>query len=66
MNIRQQLLDYIEELPEEKLLSLLDFALTIQSQQNGEKIDVNSWQISSHAYQDWVSDDNDIYDELFN
>jgi hypothetical protein len=65
MNIRQQLLDYIEKLPEEKLLSLLDFALTTQGQQNGEKIAVNSWQIASNAYQEWVSDDNDIYDQLF-
>ena len=66
MNIRQQLLDYIEELPEEKLLSLLDFAIMSKSQENVEKIAVNSWQISSNAYQDWVSDDNDIYDQLFN
>jgi hypothetical protein len=65
MNIRQKLLDCIQELPEEKLLPLLNLAVIYQSQQKAEKIASESWQMSSNAYQDWVSDRNDIYDEIF-
>ena len=65
MNIRQQLLDCIQELPDEKLLPLLNLAVIYQSQQNAEKIASESWQLSSDAYQDWVSEHNDIYDEIF-
>jgi len=66
MNIRQQLLDCIQNLPDEKLLPLLNLVVSYQSQENTEPIASASWQMSSHAYQDWVSDRNDIYDELFN
>ncbi len=65
MNIRQQLLDCIQELPDEKLLPLLNLAVIYQNQQKAEKIASESWQMSSNADQDWVSDRNDIYDEIF-
>jgi len=60
MNIRQKLLTIIEQLPEDKLETLLDLALFLKS---GKK----SIQpmLVSQAYQDWLSAGNDIYDEIF-
>ncbi|MEH1998088.1 MAG: hypothetical protein V7L00_04815 [Nostoc sp.] len=60
MNIRQELLSLIEQLNDEQLSALLDLALSFK---NGEK-PVNS-AVESQAYQDWVSPENDIYDEVF-
>ncbi|MBN3879259.1 MAG: hypothetical protein V7K90_29050 [Nostoc sp.] len=60
MNIRQELLSLIEQLNDEQLSALLDLALSFK---NGEK-SVNP-AVESQAYQDWVSPENDIYDEVF-
>ncbi|MBN3895207.1 MAG: hypothetical protein HWQ41_08045 [Nostoc sp. NOS(2021)] len=60
MNIRQELLSLIEQLNDEQLSALLDLAVSFK---NGEKA-VNP-AVESQAYQDWVSLDNDIYDEVF-
>ncbi|MDZ8222169.1 hypothetical protein [Nostoc sp. ChiVER01] len=60
MNIRQELLSLIEQLNDEQLSVLLDLALSFK---NGEK-SVNPT-VESQAYQDWVSSENDIYDEVF-
>ncbi|MEH1868819.1 MAG: hypothetical protein V7K69_28015 [Nostoc sp.] len=60
MNIRQELLSLIEQLNDEQLSALLDLALSFK---NGEK-SVNA-AVESQAYQDWVSPENDIYDEVF-
>ncbi|WP_392531765.1 hypothetical protein [Nostoc sp. C117] len=60
MNIRQELLSLIEQLNDEQLSALLDLALSFK---NGEK-SVNPT-AESQAYQDWLSPENDIYDEVF-
>ncbi|MBE9107342.1 hypothetical protein IQ229_21140 [Nostoc cf. edaphicum LEGE 07299] len=60
MNIRQELLSLIEQLNDEQLSALLDLALSFK---NGGK-SVNP-AVESQAYQDWVSPENDIYDEVF-
>ncbi|MDF5737588.1 MAG: hypothetical protein V7L04_01325 [Nostoc sp.] len=60
MSIRQELLSVIERLNNEQLSALLDLALSFN---NGEK-PVNP-AVESQAYQDWVSSENDIYDEVF-
>ncbi|MEH2109013.1 hypothetical protein [Nostoc sp.] len=60
MNIRQELLSLIEQLNDEQLSALLDLALSFK---NGEK-SVNPT-VESQAYQDWISPENDIYDEVF-
>ncbi|MEH2171107.1 MAG: hypothetical protein V7K41_31520 [Nostoc sp.] len=60
MSIRQKLLSVIEQLNDEQLSALLDLALSFK---NGEK-SVNPT-VESQAYQDWVSPENDIYDEVF-
>jgi hypothetical protein len=60
MNIRQKLLTIIEQLPEDKLETLLDLALFLKS---GKK--PIQPMLVSQAYQDWLSAGNDIYDEIF-
>jgi hypothetical protein len=60
MNIRQKLLTLIEQLPEDKLPILLNLALFLKS----GKEPIQPMQ-ASQAYQDWLSAENDIYDELF-
>jgi hypothetical protein len=53
-------MNILEQLNDEQLSALLDLALSFK---NGEK-SVNS-AVESQAYQDWVSPENDIYDEVF-
>jgi len=60
MNIRQKLLTIIEQLPDEKLAILLNLALFFK---NGKE-SVQPM-LESQACQDWLSAENDIYDELF-
>ncbi|YAF94820.1 MAG: hypothetical protein AB3A66_19845 [Nodularia sp. CChRGM 3473] len=60
MSIRQELLNVIEQLNDEQLLALLNFALFLKS----GKTSINPI-VESQAYQDWISPDNDIYDEVF-
>lgn len=66
MNIRQQLLSVIEHLPDEQLFALLNMALSLKGQNNSNEISqLNTLQVESQAYQDWVCAENDIYDEIF-
>ena len=60
MNIRQELVKLIHELSDEQLSALLDLAVALQ---NGKK-SVHPM-VESTAYQDWVSPENNIYDEVF-
>lgn len=60
MNIRQKLLTAIQQVPDEKLPILLNLAKSLQSAK--EPIQP---MLVSQAYQDWLSAENDIYDELF-
>ncbi|MEG4251756.1 hypothetical protein QUB37_05960 [Microcoleus sp. AT3-A2] len=60
MNIRPKLLTIIEQLPDDKLETLLNLALFFKS----GKASVQPMLVSQ-AYQDWLSAENDIYDELF-
>jgi len=60
MNIRQKLLTIIAQLPEDKLETLLNLALFLKS--GKEPIQP---MLVSQAYQDWLSAENDIYDEIF-
>lgn len=66
MNIRQQLLTVIEQLSDEQLFALLNMALSMKGQNNSNQISqLNTLQVESQAYQDWVCAENDIYDEIF-
>ncbi len=60
MNIRQKLLTIIEQLPDEKLAILLNLALFLKNGKESVQL-----MLVSQAYQDWLSTENDIYDELF-
>jgi len=60
MNLRQKLLTIIDQLPDKKLARLLNLALLLKT----GKESVQSM-LASQAYQDWLSAENDIYDELF-
>lgn len=60
MNIRQELLSAIEQLSDEELSVLLDLAVSLKNRKNAaQSIPL------SQAYQDWLSAENDIYDEIF-
>lgn len=60
MNIRQELLSAIEHLSDEELSVVLDLAISLKNRKNAaQSIPV------SQAYQDWLSAENDIYDEIF-
>jgi hypothetical protein len=66
MNIRKELLTVMEQLPEEKLLVLLNLALALKEKNISDEItDLKALQLESQAYQGWVSTENDIYDEIF-
>jgi hypothetical protein len=60
MNIRQKLLTIIEQLPDDKLAILLNLALFLT--RGKESVQP---MLASQAYQDWLSAENDTYDELF-
>jgi hypothetical protein len=60
MNIRQELLSAIEQLSDEELSALLDLAVSLKKLKNSDRLIP-----VSQAYQDWLSAENDIYDELF-
>jgi hypothetical protein len=60
MNISEKLKRVVEQLDEEELSTLLDFAIFIQSRKNSP-----ATMVESQAYRDWLSAENDIYDELF-
>ncbi len=60
MNNRQKLLSAISQIPDEDLSALLEVAERLLKEKNAlEPVFI------SQGYQDWVSADNDIYDELF-
>jgi len=62
-DIRQQLEEILETLPESKLEAVLDFASHIREAEQVE--DFVKMQTGSSAYEDWLSADNDVYDEAF-
>jgi hypothetical protein len=60
MNIRQRMLDLVEQMSDEQLEILLPLAKSLIN--NQANIFSNE---TSHAYANWVGDENDIYDEVF-
>ncbi|MBI2304575.1 MAG: hypothetical protein HYU86_07515 [Chloroflexi bacterium] len=61
--IKQQLAEVIDTLPENELEVVLDFATYLKDR--GQAEDFLKMQMNSNAYQDWVGQENDIYDEVF-
>lgn len=62
-DIRQSLVEIMDSIPENRLAVLLDFASYLKEQGRAE--DLLSMQRGSKAYQDWLSSENDIYDQAF-
>lgn len=60
MDTRQKMLNVFEQLSDEQLAILLPLAQSMLERQTN----VFS-ERTSDAYQEWVSDENDIYDEIF-
>ncbi|MEG4810015.1 hypothetical protein QUA82_20030 [Microcoleus sp. F8-D3] len=60
MKIRQKHLTIIDQLPDDKLAILLSLALLLKTGKESVQP-----MLASQAYQDWLSAENDIYDEIF-
>lgn len=65
MNIRQELLTLIEQMPDEQLSVLLNMVVALKENNSDHIFGLKSLQIESQAYQEWVSAENNIYDEIF-
>ncbi len=63
LGVKQKLEEVIEVLPQSKLETVLHFASYLREQE--QPGDLLKWQMSSAAYHEWLSTDNDIYDEVF-
>ena len=61
--LRQQFDEIIEFLPETKINEILDFARYLREKEIADGF--QQMQMSSEAYQEWLSSENDIYDEVF-
>jgi hypothetical protein len=58
MDLRQDLTTLIEQLTDEQIAILLPLVQSVKDKQAFSSE-------SSQAYQDWLSSENDIYDEIF-
>lgn len=60
---KQKLDEIIGVLSEDKLKEVIDFASYLKSKKETEEL--FGMQVSSKAYINWLSSENDIYDEIF-
>lgn len=60
---KQKLDEIISALPERKLNEIIDFANYLKNREEMEEL--FRMQASSRTYMDWLSSENDIYDEVF-
>jgi len=60
---KQRLDEIIRLLPKSKLESVVDYACYLKDREEAEEL----WrmQMTSRAYSEWLSSENDIYDEAF-
>mgnify|MGYP001605193879 CR=1 FL=1 len=61
--VKQKLDEIISVLSENRLKEMIDFASYLRSKEETEEL--FGMQMSSKAYIDWLSSENDIYDEVF-
>ncbi len=61
MEIRQDLLNLISQFSDEQLALLMPLVLSFRENHSIESFPSEA----STSYQSWVSDENDVYDELF-
>ena len=60
---KQKLDEIISVLSENRLKEVIDFASYLKNKGDAEEL--FGMQISSNAYTDWLSTENNIYDEVF-
>ncbi|HLG29812.1 MAG TPA: hypothetical protein VI387_06330 [Candidatus Brocadiales bacterium] len=63
MKFKQKFEEIIKVLPESKLQAVIDFATYLRDRKESEELLII--QMNSNAYQEWISSENDIYDEIF-
>lgn len=63
VDLKRQVVFLLDRLPETKLAVIVDFVQFLAEQE--QQLDWINAQKESAAYQEWVSPDNDIYDEVF-
>jgi hypothetical protein len=63
LEAKQKLGEIIDALPEDKLEEVIDFACYLRDK--AEAVEFLRMQATSKAYLDWLSHENDIYDEVF-
>ena len=63
LETKQKLEEIISVLPESKLKAVIDFACYLRDREEAEEL--LRMQTGSKAYLDWLSQGNDIYDEVF-
>jgi len=63
LEAKRRLDEIVSLLPESKLESIIDYASYLKDREEAEEF----WrmQMTSQAYSDWLSIENDIYDEVF-
>lgn len=61
--VKQKLDEIISVLSENRLKEVIDFASYLRSKEETEEL--FGMQISSKTYINWLSSENDIYDEVF-
>lgn len=63
LNLKQKFEGIIKTLPESKLQAVIDFASYLRDRKESEEL--LRIQMNSSAYQEWLSPENDVYDEIF-
>ena len=63
LKFKQKFEEIIKVLPESKLQAVIDFATYLRDRKESEELLII--QMNSNAYQEWISSENDIYDEIF-
>ena len=63
VEMKEKISELVDTLPEMKLAVLLDFLEFIYERETAS--DLLLMQMQSGAYQEWVGEENDIYDQVF-
>lgn len=63
VDIKRKLNEIAEKLPENKLKALVDYAASLKERE--EMDEFLKCQENSASYREWVSEENNIYDEVF-
>ncbi len=61
--MKEKIAELVDTLPDMKLAALLDFLEFLYVRETAS--DLLLMQVQSNTYQKWVSEENDIYDQVF-